>query len=68
MAWCKLKDTFPTNVYKLDTIAQWESVRLGTQGSWVRILFWEKKIIQGGQNGAPWGDPKNTWDDIRNFF
>ena len=27
-----------------------------------------KNFYPGGENGALWGDPKNTWDDIRNFF
>ena len=66
MSWCKVKYTFFYVIYKLDSIAQhqWDRARLGTQRFWVRILFWAKKKYPGR---AKWG-PKNTWDDIRNFF
>ena len=58
MSCCSLKHTFSTNIFKLDSIAQWESARLETRRSWVQaparamFLFGQKIFFKGG---AIWG-------------
>ena len=55
MSCCSLKHTFSIYNFKFDSIAQWESARLGTLRSWVRILFWAKIFTQIFFRGAKWG-------------
>ena len=68
MSCCKVKDTFFYIFYKLDSLAQWQSARLGIQGSWVRFLFQTIFFHPGVAKKGPKGDPKNDWDDIRDIY